>query len=130
MDDVSPDVLYGGTLPPRLVRWAVLVALVVVVAVGAAAAFGPPRFRPWRCHHTVERSTAKGAVDAYYESCWQRPQRFDAFDGNGDVFSPYSDWYDVDEFSAYYSDGKLRFLMVGRRSAESPWIVMGEGTGP
>jgi hypothetical protein len=106
------------------------VAVVAVAAVLALVATGPAKVRPWRCHHAAERSSSREAADAYYASCWSRPNRLIAMRDAGAGSTPYANWLALDEFTVEYRH-KTRFLLVGRKTADAGWRVLGsEGTGP
>jgi hypothetical protein len=113
-------------------------------AVGAAGALllallvalGPARLRPWECREIKSASTARGALDAYYEGCWDRPEpdapAVDLGAGNGgNAGEGYGQWNHLISYSVRYGDGDIRFLLVGQKDAGGPWrAVQGEGTGP
>jgi len=78
--------------------------------------------------HGHEQPTIDKALDSYYRNCWDQPDRFgkqydSSAEGSGH-------WYRVKELDAIYSDTKHRFVLVGRRTPNSGWIVISEGTGP
>ena len=109
----------------------------VVLVVGAAllVAFGPARLRPWQCRDITSAESPRGALDAYYAACWNRPavhgEPIDEGAVPAGALHGGQPWHHVVEFSVEYDDGGIRFLIVGQRSAGDDWRpVQGEGTGP
>ena len=108
-----------------------LVIFGIVAAVlifGTVAAFAlAPRLRYWDCREPRERATVHEAIDAYFQNCWNQPKQNDGPWDFQKAGSGYEDWYAIKQF---WSDDSGLFLNVGRKTPESGWIVLGEGTGP
>jgi hypothetical protein len=112
-------------------RLKALLAAAMVIAVAIIVAVGPAVLRPWSCHHTPERPTSRGALNAYYASCWFGPNTVEGPSDAGKESTAYSSWYAVDEFTVVYRGGKTRFMLVGRKTPSSGWRALPpEGTGP
>jgi hypothetical protein len=92
---------------------------------------GPVELHPWRCHHVGSYRSPREAADAYYASCWGGPEHLAGPTNGGKGGSSYASWFALDEFTASYGGGKVRWLLVGKRTATSGWRALPpEGTGP
>jgi hypothetical protein len=107
---------------------AIFATVAAVILAGTVTAFAlAPRLRYWNCREPHERPTARAAIDAYYRNCWTQPKPTDGPWDFQKAGSEYGNWYEVKQF---WSDDSGLFLNVGRKTAASGWIVLGEGTGP
>src|SRR3954452_11979635 len=114
-------------------RWVGFGVVVLLVGVGLLVAFGPARLRPWACRDIKYAATPRGALEAYYAACWNRPTvNVDPVDEGPAPAGTVGDgraWHHLVEFSVRYDGGDIRFLLVGQRQPGDPWRpVQGEGT--
>jgi hypothetical protein len=104
--------------------------VVILAASSALFAFGPARLRFWNCRDVAERPTIRAAVDTYYASCWDHPDRYERpYDGRPDGVE-YQAWHEFKELVALFDHGAPRFVIVGRRTSGSGWVVVSVGSGP
>lgn len=122
-------------MPLRVRRW-VSAGVAVLAGLALLVALGPARLRPWECRDTKSASTARGAVDAFYSSCWSRPKVEDRPIGQAPGADRqwgegYGGWNELAEYRVHYGASKLRFLLIGQRERGGSWrVIQGEGTGP